>query len=77
MSTRLFAVETAVHEAVARCNSGNLRAYVEFCSSLSIQPGALALQRAAEKDSRRLRKAAHAHQVKGQGAKKPAAHKET
>lgn len=73
----LFAVETAVHEAVARYNSGNRRAYVEFCASLGIQPAAHALRRASEKDLRRSRKAAHAHQIKGQRTKKATAPKDT
>lgn len=66
----LFTVEAAVHEAVAKYNSGSLRAYTEVCAALGIKPGTLAIQRAAEKDRQRTRKASHAHQIKGQKPKR-------
>ncbi|XP_077539634.1 uncharacterized protein LOC144152273 [Haemaphysalis longicornis] len=71
----LFTVETAVHEAVCRYNAGNLRAYAEMCKTLGLKPGAKALQRAAEKDFLRTRKASKAHQSKGKRPKKPPASK--
>lgn len=71
----LFTVETAVHEAVCRYNAGNLRAYAEMCKTLGLKPGAKALQRAAEKDFLRTRKASKAHQTKGKRPKKPPASK--
>lgn len=66
----LFTVEAAVHEAISKYNSGSLRAYTEVCTALGIKPGALAIQRAAEKDRQRTRKASHAHQIKGKRAKR-------
>ncbi|CAN7978839.1 unnamed protein product, partial [Ixodes persulcatus] len=73
----LIAAETAVSEAICRFNSGNSRAYREFCSSLGIQPGGLALRRASEKDAARQKKAAHAHHARGQRAKKCRVQKDT
>lgn len=73
----LFAVETAVHEAVARYNFGNLRAYTEMCKSVGIKPASLALQRAEEKDQQRKRKARSAEKMKEQGRKKTLASKDT
>ncbi|KAH9362808.1 hypothetical protein HPB48_015229 [Haemaphysalis longicornis] len=66
----LFTVEAAVHEAVPKYNSSSLRAYTEVCAALGIKPGTLAIQRAAEKDRQRTRKASHAHQIKGQKPKR-------
>ncbi|CAN7950047.1 unnamed protein product [Ixodes pacificus] len=73
----LIAAETAVSTAICRFNSGNLRAYEELCYSLGIQPGALALRRALEKDVSRQKKASRALQAKGQRAKKSRAQKDT
>ncbi|XP_077513273.1 uncharacterized protein LOC144124468 [Amblyomma americanum] len=73
----LFAVETAVHEAVARYNFGNLRAYTEVCKSVGIKPGSLALERAQEKDKQRKRKACSAEKTKEQRHKKTPASKDT
>lgn len=73
----LFAVETTVHEAVARYNFGNLRAYTEMCKSVGIKPASLALQRAEEKDQQRKRKARSAEKMKEKGRKKTLASKDT
>ncbi|XP_075734797.1 uncharacterized protein LOC142775982 [Rhipicephalus microplus] len=53
----LIAVETALHDAVLRYNAGFYRATQELASSVGLTPGHLAIQRAAEKDSLRLKKA--------------------
>ncbi|KAH7932065.1 hypothetical protein HPB52_024918 [Rhipicephalus sanguineus] len=53
----LIAVETALHDAVLRYNAGCYRATQELASSVGLTPGHLAIQRAAEKDSVRLKKA--------------------
>lgn len=53
----LIAVETALHEAVLRYNAGCYRATQELSSSVGLTPGHLTNQRAAEKDSLRLKKA--------------------
>lgn len=53
----LIAVETALHDAVLRYNAGCYRATQELASSVGLTPGHLAIQRAAEKDSLRLKKA--------------------
>lgn len=60
----LIAVETAVSEAVCRFNSGTLRAYREFCTSLGVQPAGHGLRRAAEKDALRKKRAQKAHEDK-------------
>ncbi|XP_077517393.1 uncharacterized protein LOC144128162 [Amblyomma americanum] len=73
----LFAVETAVHEAISRYNSGSLKAYSDLCTTLGLRPGALSLQRAVEKDSQRMKKAHKVHLLKGQRAKKSPAAKDT
>ncbi|XP_075722123.1 uncharacterized protein LOC142765273 [Rhipicephalus microplus] len=53
----LSAVETALHDAVLRYNGGCYRATQELASSVGLTPGHLAIQRAAEKNSLRLKKA--------------------
>lgn len=73
----LVAAETAVSEAICRFNCGSFRAYTEFCSSLGIRPGGLALRRAAEKDASRKKKASRALQAKGQKPKKCCVEKDT
>lgn len=73
----LFTVEAAVHEAVAKYNAGSLRAYTEICTALGVKPGAVALQRAAEKDSQRAKKSSNMHQMKKQRTKRPPAGMDT
>lgn len=73
----LIAAETAVSEAICRYNAGNLHAYTQLCTSLGLQPGRHALRRAAEKDAMRKKKAAKAHQAKGQMAKRRRTAKDT
>ncbi|CAN7944761.1 unnamed protein product, partial [Ixodes pacificus] len=72
----LIAAETAVSEAICKFNCGSYRAYTEFCSSLGIRPGGLALRRAAEKDASRKKKASKALQAKGQKPKRGRAEKD-
>ncbi|XP_075533155.1 uncharacterized protein LOC142566189 [Dermacentor variabilis] len=67
----LIAVETAVSEAVCRFNSGTLRAYTEFCTSLGVKPAGHGLRRAAEKDALRKKRAQKAHEEKHRRFKKP------
>lgn len=73
----LFTVEAAVHEAVAKYNAGSLRAYTEICTALGVKPGAVALQRAAEKDSQRAKKSSNMHQMKKQRTERPPAGMDT
>ncbi|XP_072143331.1 uncharacterized protein [Dermacentor andersoni] len=73
----LIAAETAVNEAVCKYNAGTLRAYRQFCASLGLKPGKHSLQRAAEKDALRKKKASKKHQMKGHMPKKPRCAKDT
>ena len=70
-------MEVAAHEAVARYNAGNFQAYTKICAAMGVQPGALTLHRAAEKDAQRARKSSHMHEVKGQRRKRLPLHKDT
>lgn len=72
-----IAAETAVSEVVCRYDTRNLCAHTELCSYLVLQPGHHALHRASEKDAMQEKKAAEAHQAKGQMVKEHRIAKDT
>lgn len=77
LNASLIAAETAVNEAVCKYNTGTLHAYREFCASLGPKPGKHSIQRAAEKDAIREKKASKVHQSKHQMLKRPHITKDT
>lgn len=73
----LLAVEGALCEAVFRYNAGCYRATQELSTSVGLTPGHLTIQRAAEKDSLRLKKAQKQSEEKVERRKRKRVPKDT